>query len=274
MKLTLLGTGMPWPNPLRAGPSQHLQLGDTSVVVDCGNGAARRMVEAGIDYNVDYVFITHMHSDHTIDLAHLLISGWIQYRKKPWRIVGPAYTQEFVNRILHAFEEDIRIRRLFDRVGAEVMTPIVEEVGHGTVIEGDGWRATAIEVEHGYVKPALGFRFDSDGRAIVISGDTAPCDALIEASHGADVLVHEMTAGEPGRCDKHGPASQDLTEFRRRIAASHTCCHEVGKVAARADVRHLILSHLSPRLDEPAVRSLIQQDFHSDLTFGHDLLTI
>jgi ribonuclease BN (tRNA processing enzyme) len=274
VKLTLLGTGMPWPNPLRAGPSQHLQLGDTSVVVDCGNGAARRMVEAGIDYNVDYVFITHMHSDHTIDLAHLLISGWIQYRKKPWRIVGPSNTQEFVNRLLHAFEEDIRIRRLYDRVGAEVMTPIVQEVQHGDVIEGDGWRSTAIEVEHGYVKPALGFRFDGDGRKLVISGDTAPCDALVEASGDADVLVHEMTAGLPDQCDKHGPSSKDLNEFRQRIAASHTCSHEVGKVAADAGARHLVLSHLSPRLDEAAARGVIEQDYGGQVTFGYDLLTL
>ena len=274
MKLTLLGTGMPWPNPLRAGPSQHFQLAETSALVDCGNGAARRMVEAGIDYNVDYVFITHMHSDHTIDLAHLLISGWIQYRKKPWRIVGPKNTQEFVTRILHAFEEDIRLRRLHDRVGAEVMTPIVQEVGHGDVVEGDGWRASAFEVEHGYVKPALGFRFDSDGRSIVISGDTAPCDALIEAAQDADVLVHELTAGEPDRCDKHGPGAAELSEFRQRIAASHTCSHEVGSVATKANAKQLILSHLSPRLDEAASRSVIERDYGGELTFGHDLLSV
>jgi ribonuclease BN (tRNA processing enzyme) len=154
------------------------------------------------------------------------------------------------------------------------MAPVVREVRHGDVIEGDGWRATTIEVEHGYVKPALGFRFDSDGRAVVISGDTAPCDALIEASHGAGILVHEMTAGEPDQCDKHGPASQGLTEFRQRIAASHTCSHEVGKVAASAEVGQLILSHLSPRLNEPACLALIQQDYKGTVTFGHDLLTV
>ena len=265
---------MPWPNPLRAGPSQHLQLPESSLIVDCGNGAARRMVEAGIDYNVDYIFITHMHSDHTIDLAHLLISGWIQYRKKPWRIIGPANTQEFVNRILHAFEDDIRIRRLHDRVGEEVMTPIVQEVGHGEAIEGDGWRASVIEVEHGYVKPALGFRFDSEGRSIVISGDTGPCEALIEASQGADVLVHEMTSGQPDQCDKHGPGAKDLTEFRQRIAASHTCAHEVGLVATRANVGQLVLSHLAPGLNEDAARSVIEKDYSGNLTFGHDLMSV
>ena len=274
MKLTLLGTGMPFPNPARAGPSQHLAVGDESILVDCGNGAARRMVEAGIDYNVDHVFITHMHSDHTVDLAHLLISGWIQYRKKPWHIVGPAYTQEFVNRILHAFEEDIRIRRLYDRVGSEVMTPVVDEVGHGDVVESGDWRATAIEVEHGYVKPALGFKFEGAGRTIVISGDTAPCQAVIDAAMGADVLVHELTSGDPEHCDKHGPAAEGLNEFRRRIANSHTCAHEVGKVATGAGVGELVLTHVSPQLQEEACRSVISRDYAGKLTFGRDLLVV
>ena len=274
MKLTLLGTGMPWPNPLRAGPSQHLQLGYASVLVDYGNGAARRMVDAGIDYNVDYVFLTHMHSDHTVDLAHLLISGWIQYRKQPWRIIGPPYTKEFVARILHAFEEDIRLRHLHDRVGDDVMRPIVQEIGDGDVVEGEGWRATAIEVEHGYVKPSLGFRFEAAGRSIVISGDTAPCDALVEAAQGADVLVHETTAADPERCEKHGPASENLTVFRQRIAASHTCCHEAGMVAARAGVKRLVLSHLPPRFDEAAALAAIRADYDGPSELGHDLLAI
>ena len=267
----MLGTGMPFPNPLRAGPSQHLQAGDESVLVDCGNGAARRMVEAGLDYNVDHVFITHMHSDHTVDLAHLLISGWIQYRKKPWHIVGPPYTQEFVDRLLHAFEYDIELRRLHDRVGTEVMTPVVEEVRHGDVIESAGWRAIAIEVEHGYVKPALGFKFEGEGRTIVISGDTAPCEAVIEASRGADVLVHELTSGDPERCDKHGPESEGLNEFRKRIANSHTCPHEVGRVAAEAGVGHLVITHVSPQLQEEACRTAIARDFKGELTFARDL---
>ena len=76
MELTLLGTGTPHPNPLRADPSQHIQLGSSSVLVDCGSGVARRMVEGGKHpVELDYIFVTHMHSDHTIDLAHLLISG-------------------------------------------------------------------------------------------------------------------------------------------------------------------------------------------------------
>ena len=84
MELTLLGTGTPNPSPQRAGPSNHLRIGGESVLVDTGTGCVRRMVEMGEDTtDLDYIFITHMHSDHTIDLAHVLLTGWIRYREAP-----------------------------------------------------------------------------------------------------------------------------------------------------------------------------------------------
>ena len=198
MELTLLGTGTPMPNPERAGPSNHLRIGGQSVLVDTGTGCVRRMVEMGEDTtNLDYIFITHMHSDHTIDLAHVLITGWIRYRKTPFTIIGPARTRDFVDRLIHAYEEDIRIRRLRDRVGEDVMNVRVIEVGDGDHFEGNGWRATALEVEHGYVKPALGFVFEEDSSKLVISGDTAVSDAIIDASSTAGLLVHELMQTQP-----------------------------------------------------------------------------
>ena len=137
MELTLLGTGTPMPNPERAGPSNHLRIGGQSVLVDTGTGCVRRMVEMGEDTtNLDYIFITHMHSDHTIDLAHVLITGWIRYRKTPFTIIGPARTRDFVDRLIHAYEEDIRIRRLHDRVGEDAMNVRVIEVNDGDYLRG------------------------------------------------------------------------------------------------------------------------------------------
>ncbi len=275
MKLTLLGTGSPTPNPDRAGPSQHLQLAGASALVDCGNGAARRMVEAGLrPEDLDVIFITHMHSDHTIDLAHMLLTGWIAYRKKPVKIIGPEYIAEFVKRLLHAFELDIRIRRLEERVGKDIMHVEVQEVGRGEVIQGDGWRCTAIEVEHGYVKPALGFKFEEDRKTVVISGDTGPSEALIEAARGADILVHELMTAMPDRCTKHGPGAENLTVFQRRIAESHTCIHEIGDIAKRAEVGQLVLSHLPPHPDEALVKDLIGREYHGPIDVGRDLLKV
>ena len=233
------------------------------------------MVEAGLKpEDLDFIFITHMHSDHTVDLAHVLLTGWIAYRKKPVHVIGPRYTAEFVRRVLHAFKLDVQLRRLADRVGKEMMHIAVQEVGQDDIIEGDGWRATAVEVDHGYVKPALGYKFEADGSTVVISGDTAPSEQLIVAAQGTDVLVHELMVASPDRCTKHGPASENLTVFQRRIADSHTCVHEVGTIAERAGARQLVLSHLPPHPDEQAVLATISKDYRGPVRLGYDLLVV
>jgi len=105
-------------------------------------------------------------------------------RSKPVKVVEPRYTAEFVRQVLHASELDIQLWQLEDRVGNEIMHIAVQEVGQDDIIAGEGWRATAVEVEHGYVKPALGFKFETDGRTVVISGDTGPSVQLIGRRKG------------------------------------------------------------------------------------------
>ena len=278
MELTLLGTGTPQPSPQRAGPSNLLRIGGESVLVDTGTGCVRRMVEIGQDTaELDYIFLTHMHSDHTIDLAHVLLTGWIRYRKRPFTVVGPARTRDFVERLVHAFEEDIRIRRLHDRVGEDVMNVRVVEVDHGDRVEGNGWRATALEVEHGYVKPALGFVFEDDNSKLVVSGDTAVSDAIVEAAASSNMLLHELMYTQPHR---GGPAPDAATtrvdrgdphRFGAALANSHTCPHGLADVAARSLVPHVVATHMGD-VDEPWSRDVITTSYDRTLTFGEDLM--
>jgi ribonuclease Z len=274
MDITLLGTGNPQPNLRRAGPSNHLAIGKQSVLLDCGSGTVHQLVKAGRDAkDLDYLFITHMHSDHTVDLAHVLITGWIRYRDKPIRIVGPPKTKEFVARVLHAFEFDLRLRRLEDRVGKNIMTVEVTEVSDGDVFEADGWKATAVEVEHGYVKPSLGFVFDDGKAKIMVSGDTSGCNAVRNASRGADLLVHElMRDSEAG--DPHDDKLAAVPELRRRIIESHTCPHQLGPIARDADVPRLALTHMSAATDDAWVRQIISADYRGEIIMGEDLTTI
>ena len=274
MDITLLGTGNPQPNLRRAGPSNHLAIGKQSVLLDCGSGTVHQLVKAGRDAkDLDYLFITHMHSDHTVDIAHVLITGWIHYRDKPIRIVGPPQTKEFVARVLHAFEFDLRLRRLEDRVGKNIMTVEVTEVSDGDVFEADGWKATAVEVEHGYVKPSLGFVFDDGKAKIMVSGDTTGCDAVRDASRGVNLLVHElMRDSESG--DPHDDKLAAVPELRRRIIESHTCPHQLGPIARAADVPRLALTHMSAATDDAWVRNIIASDYKGEIIMGEDLTTI
>ena len=280
MRLTLLGTGIPQPSLTRWGPANHLSIGGDTVLFDTGNGCVRRLLGIGQDMaDLDYVFLTHMHSDHTIDLAHVLITGWLRYRKAPYTIVGPLRTQDFVDRLIHAFEEDIRIRRLHERVGEDVMTPRVIEVGHGDVFERDGWRATAIEVEHGYVKPALGFVFEEDDRKLVISGDTNVSEAVIEAASDADLLLHEVmetqehrSGAAPDGRDWHTVDREQLTVFRRRVVESHTCPHGLAEVGARSGVPRLVATHMHD-VDEAWTRGVVAAEYRGAFTLGEDLMS-
>jgi ribonuclease BN (tRNA processing enzyme) len=275
MRLTLLGTGNPRPNPRRAGPSQHVAADGASLLIDCGSGVVRRMVEAGIAPEcVDYLFITHHHSDHNIDLGHLLISGWVLGRRTPLSVVGPPGTAEYVRRVLRAHEFDIGVRQLDRRLPREALAVPVREVAPGETVAGDGWRAIAVEVDHRVVVPAYGYRMeDARGRALVISGDTAPCDAVVAAARGAAVLVHELNNAGP-----YQPLPDDATEaqrehFRERWE-SHTSAEQVGALARRAAVPTLVLSHLPPTMDPAWVRATVAADYDGEILLGEDLLAL
>lgn len=274
MEITLLGTGNPQPNPLRAGPSNHLAIGDGSVLLDCGSGTVHQMVKAGLEpKDVDHLLLTHMHSDHTVDIAHVLITGWIRYRTKPIKIVGPPQTKEFVERILHAFEFDLRLRRLDDRVGKDIMTVEVTEISDGESYETDSWKVTAVEVDHGYVKPSLGFIFDDGKAKAMVSGDTTGCDAVREASRGVDLLIHELMR-DSASGDPHDDELAAVPELRRRIIESHTCPHQLGPIARDADVPRLALTHMSAAADDAWIREALTQDYKGEIMIGEDLQKI
>jgi ribonuclease Z len=275
MRLTLLGTGNPRPNPRRAGPSQHLAIGEGSLLVDCGSGVVRRLVEAGLrPETVDHLFITHHHSDHNIDLGHLLISGWVLGRRQPLTIVGPPGTDEYVRRVLHAHEFDIGVRQFAHRLPAAALEVPVREVPPGASVEGPGWRVTAIEVDHRVVVPAYGYRVEDErGTAMVISGDTAPCRAIIEGAGRAAVLVHELNNAGPYQ---PLPADADpaLVEHARERWESHTSAEQVGKLAAESGVPSLVLSHLPPTMNAAWVRETVAGDYSGERHLGEDLLVL
>ncbi|MGH3519488.1 MAG: MBL fold metallo-hydrolase [Haloechinothrix sp.] len=244
-KLVLLGTaGGPTPHGKRFSPSQVVVVDGAAYVFDCGNGVAHQLARAGIPFSaIRAVFITHNHSDHNADVGNLMLLGWSGLTP-PVRVYGPPPLGAMVKQLFDAHRYDIDLR-----VEDEGRRPLddlveVEEITSGGVVYRDELvTVTGTLVDHPPVSPAFGFRIDSADRAIVISGDTRPCDNLIALARGADVLVHE-TMHVPG-LDRL-LAKHNGTRVREHLLASHTRSDEVGEVAERAGVPLLVLSHLTP----------------------------
>ncbi len=165
MRATLLGTGSPPPNPARRGPATLLSLGDERFLVDAGSGVGNQLVQAGVRaYDWPRVLITHHHSDHVIDLAHLIITRWIVGQNAPFEVWGPAGTARQMDKLLDYMHWDIEVRRAHMH-HREPPVVKVTEVEEGKIFEAGDVTVSAFLVDHGPVRPALGYRFEGGGAA-------------------------------------------------------------------------------------------------------------
>jgi ribonuclease Z len=266
MQVVLLGTGFPRPSADRAGPSAAIVIGDKTFVVDAGRSVVMRLVAAKLPLTtVQCVFLTHLHSDHIDDLPDLYNTPWVLGRTKPFELYGPEGTSEIADAMQKFFAADIHIRadltEMHPREGARINAHIVHE---GVVYEDSSVRVTAFAVDHRPVEPAFGYRFDSGGRSIVISGDTRPSDNLIHFAKGADVLVHEAYLEEYF-------SSTDTSGVAAKLRAYHTTAEQAGQVATAAGVKLLVLTHLIPGDNDAEFLRRASRTFKGRIEVGHDL---
>jgi ribonuclease BN (tRNA processing enzyme) len=240
-EIILLGTGTPYPDPNSSGPATAVVFDGRVFLFDAGAGVMRRLNAAKLPLSgPEAVFITHLHSDHTLGYADLILTSWIMRRSKPFPVYGPRGLQRMTNHLLAAFSEDIEIRTN----GLEHEVPggyrvNVNEIRAGIVYEKNGVRVTAIAVQHGTWKHAFGYRIDTPDRSIVISGDARPSEALVKAAAGVDVLIHEVYSAA-GLKPEDRPGGQDWPQYCREF---HTSDVELGVLAARIQPKFLILDH-------------------------------
>ena len=270
LQVLLIGTGYPRPDPNRAGPSTAIVAGGKWFLVDAGRGATMRIAATDLEYkNLGAVFVTHFHSDHTAGLPDLFDTSWQFGRKStPLQLYGPPGTKRLADAMLLFFHDDIHYRRdLLEKhpaAGARIETHIVRE---GVVYDDGTVRVIAFPVDHAPVAPAVGYRFESRGEVVVVSGDTRPCPALLKYAKGADILVQE--AYLPEWFDK-----VDTPEVAARLKHYHTSAEEAGELAAKAGVKTLVLTHLIPGKDEEVFRARAGKAFKGTIIVGKDLLRV
>ena len=274
MQITLLGTGVPMPNPKRRGPSQLIRAGQHNILIDCGSGVVNQMVLSGIrPAQVNHLFITHHHSDHYIDLDHFIITRWIFGDGAPLHVYGPPRQKQMIEDILKLHEYDLKIRVEHQGGGRSLPEIITHEYDEGELLDLDGLKVTAFRVEHPPIDYAYGFRFDTKDRSIALSGDTRPCENLVKHAHGVDVLVHEcMHSAKAPFIPGSGWESKE--QRLEAMAKYHTFPDQLGLVARDAAPKLLATTHMNPVSEAWELQEIISRDHSGPLIIGADLMTI
>lgn len=274
-KLVLLGTGNPRPTPERSGPASAVVYNHVAYIFDAGPGIVRRASAAAERDNIpaltprrlSVVFLTHLHSDHTLGLPDLIFSPWVMGRKEPLEVYGPKGTRKMVDHLEAAWRQDIDIRiQGLEHANDTGYRAIVHEIEPGVVYREGQVEVTAVPVHHGSWPQAYGYRVRTPDRVIVISGDCAPGPALVEACQGCDILLHEVYS-EAG-IQKEGE------EWVKYMHQFHTSAAELADIAAKAHPKLLVLYHFTFSPDArtaDAVLRELKQHYHGLVVAGNDL---
>ncbi len=269
--VVLLGTGTPFPDPTRQGPATAVVVGERVFLFDAGPGVERQMNAARLPITgPTALFITHLHSDHTLGYPDLILSSWVLRRAWPLQAYGPPGLKAMTDHLLEAYAEDIDVRtRGLEREAPEGYRVDVHEIGPGVVYDSGGVKVTAIPVPHGSWRYAFGYRIDTPHRSVVISGDTRPSEALMEAARGVDVLVHEVYP-HARIVPEDRPGGELWPEYMKQ---SHTSDLELGALAAGAQPALLLLTHVVSRggTPEEILAGIRQGGYTGKVVVGKDL---
>ena len=250
-QIVMLGTGTPIPDPDRSGPGVAIVVDSVAYLFDAGSGVVRRAAAAGRNGikafaprtpasqpspRFDRVFLTHLHSDHTLGLADVIFTPWIQGRAAPLDVYGPPGTGVLVKGILDGYAEDLQERmHAFGGPPSYGWKAVVHEIAEGAVFKDSRVTVTAFAVPHADWKYAFGYRIQTPDRTIVISGDDRPNDAIVNQCNGCDVLIHEVYSDS---------GFKTVPAVRQKYhARAHTSATQLGDMATRARPKLLILYH-------------------------------
>lgn len=277
MKLTLLGTGGPLPDPDRHGAATALRIADEYLLFDAGRGVVLQLARTGIPLDRLHVFLTHHHYDHIGDLADVILTSWLQGRQQPLPLFGPPGTTAIVTALLgQVYDRDIAFRS----TGALALdwAPVAStDVLRGLVYDSGHWRVYADVVLHGHGLDfpsafahrwvCLGYRVEAAGKVITISGDCVACEGLGRLARQADVLV---------QCCYLARAEITTPALARLARDTIACADTVGDIATQARVKQLVLTHFRQK-SEAMMQELaleVAHDYAGPIILGKDLLEV
>ena len=267
----LLGTGTPRPAADVFGPATAVVVGDRTFLFDAGAGVMHQMATAGLGIQGPHaLFITHLHSDHTVGLPDVIFTSWVMERTKPFALYGPPGIERMVTNLAEAWAEDIRIRTHgAERNSADGWRVNVTEIAPGVIYDSAGVRVSAIRAPHGEWPHAFAFRIDGPDRAVVISGDTRPNPALTSFASGVDVLVHSIYPEWGTVANPSSLGHTDSTYFRMY----HTSSVELGQLAERVRPKLLLLTHVvrAGATDEELIAGIRSGGFGGSVVVGRAL---
>lgn len=261
----------------RSNPATLIMINDVPYLVDCGYGTSKQLINAGVALNrLRYIFITHQHSDHNLDFGPLLYNAWITGQPANVDAYGPAGLNEMARDFFHYLKFDIDTRMADEGRPDPHKLITTHAVKAGTIMTNDDVKVSARLVRHPPIREAYAYRFEAHDRSVVISGDTAYTPELAEFAREADVLVHEVMY-LPG-IEALISRLPNAKRLREHLLASHTLPEDVGKIAAAARVKTLVLSHFVPGDDASITDEQwsagVRKHFRGRVIVGKDLMEI
>lgn len=279
-KVVLLGVkGGPAIRPGSSMPTSHLlQMAGANILIDAGLGVSSGVISQGVGlHQIDMIYITHMHSDHYLELGPLVHTAWTAGLKKNITVVGPSGLNAYFEGFWASMRDDIELR--IEDEGRPDVRKMVDLVplAQGDVHSVRGVSVSALRNEHPPLTESYALRFEAEGKSIVFSGDTAFLDAMIPFAEGADVLVHEamLMDGVDALCARVGNGDDRL---KTHLLRSHCPAARTGTIAREAGVRILALNHLIPN-DDPDFTTAdwtaeVATEWDGDVRVGHDGMVI
>ena len=267
-----LTTGSSWPS------SSVIDVAGRPYIVDCGMGVTRQFVEAGYTLaDVHTILLTHLHSDHCLELGPLLHTIWVSSPKREIKVHGPSGTARVIDRFFEAMAYDIDMRMQDERQKDPQGMFTCTEFGKGLVLRDDLVEVTALRVVHPPLTDTFALKFQAAGKVVVFSADTSYFPPLADFASGADVLIHEVMhrEGAERMCHRLKSIKPNLMEH---MIAAHTPGDDVGRIATAAKVKHLVVQHFTPS-DDPLTgpdefAALVRETWSGPLTIGSDLAEI